>query len=177
MSKIMFDFWRKKILAERRLTQFEISVMKFWNFWWTSFFWQNEITLWGKKHTNLFQTHSWEKSIFRSARTSCTTSGCMYTCPQEKSGSQYIQAYMPHESSEDSSNLPDGPMGSPRCPPWPTGTPWPPHEPPRTPKQVSWPHTDSRSPRLHYKSSEDPSNVTADPVEHLTLPPWPPGTL
>ena len=39
--------------------------------------------------------------IFRSARTSCTTSGCMYTRPQEKSGSQYIQAYMPHESSED----------------------------------------------------------------------------
>ena len=49
--------------------------------------------------------------------------------------------------------------------------PGPPHEPPRTPKQVSWPHTDSRSPRLHYKSSEDPSNVTADPVEHLTPPP------
>ena len=29
---------------------------------------------------------------------------------------------MPHESSEDSSNQPDGPMGSPRCPPWPPGT-------------------------------------------------------
>ena len=27
----------------------------------------------------------------------------------------YIQAYMPHESSGDSSNQPDGPMGSPRC--------------------------------------------------------------
>ena len=26
----------------------------------------------------------------------------------------YIQAYMPHESSGDSSNQPDGPMGSPR---------------------------------------------------------------
>ena len=25
---------------------------------------------------------------------------------------------MPHESSEDSSNQPDGPMGSHRCPPW-----------------------------------------------------------
>ena len=29
----------------------------------------------------------------------------------------YIQAYMPHESSEDSSNQPDGPMGSPKCSP------------------------------------------------------------
>ena len=37
---------------------------------------------------------------------------------------------MPHESSEDSSNQPDGPMGSPKCSPWPPGTPRP---PPSTP--------------------------------------------
>ena len=29
----------------------------------------------------------------------------------------YIQAYMPQESSEDSLNQPNGPMGSPRSPP------------------------------------------------------------
>ena len=32
---------------------------------------------------------------------------------------------MPYESSEDSSNQPDGCKGSPRCPPWPPGTPCP----------------------------------------------------
>ena len=32
--------------------------------------------------------------------------------PQRKVWITYIQAYMPHESSEDSSNQPDGPMGS-----------------------------------------------------------------
>ena len=55
-------------------------------------------------------------------------------CPsvrvQEKSGSQYIQAYMPYESSEVSSNQPDGTKGSHRCPLDPLGpcrpTPWPP---------------------------------------------------
>ena len=40
--------------------------------------------------------------------------------PRRKVWITYIQAYMPHESSEDSSNQPDGPMGSHRCPPWPT---------------------------------------------------------
>ena len=37
---------------------------------------------------------------------------------------------MPHESSEDSSNQPNGSMGSPKCSPWPPGTPRP---PPSTP--------------------------------------------
>ena len=37
---------------------------------------------------------------------------------EQKFGSP-IQAYMPHESSEDSSNQPDGPLGSHICPPWP----------------------------------------------------------
>ena len=60
--------------------------------------------------------------------------------PRRKVWITYIQAYMPHESSEDSSNQPDGPMGSHRCPPWPPGAPRPPHRPPMTPKQVSWPH-------------------------------------
>ena len=40
--------------------------------------------------------------------------------PRRKVWITYIQAYMPHESSEDSSNQPDGPMGSHRCPPLPT---------------------------------------------------------
>ena len=39
--------------------------------------------------------------------------------PRRKVWITYIQAYMPHESSEDSSNQPDGPIGSHRCPPWP----------------------------------------------------------
>ena len=38
--------------------------MKFWYFWRDSFFRQNEITLWGKKRTVLFQTYNWEKSSF-----------------------------------------------------------------------------------------------------------------
>ena len=42
--------------------------------------------------------------------------------PRRKVWITYIQAYMPHESSEDSSNQPDGPMGSHRCPPWPPRT-------------------------------------------------------
>ena len=48
-------------------------------------------------------------------------------CPSaRKKWITYIQACMPHESSEDSSNQPDGPMGSPKCSPWPPGTPRPP---------------------------------------------------
>ena len=54
--------------------------------------------------------------IFRSARTSCTTFG--WSRPVRPSALKiwitYIQAYMPYESSGDSSNQPDGPMGSPR---------------------------------------------------------------
>ena len=46
--------------------------------------------------------------------------------PRRKVWITYIQAYMPHESSEDSSNQPDGPMGSPRCPLDPLGPPGPP---------------------------------------------------
>ena len=57
----------------------------------------------------------------------------------------------------------------------PLGIPGPPYRPPQTPKQVSWPHRLLRSPELHYKSSEDPSNVAADPMEHLTHPPDPLG--
>ena len=69
----------------------------------------------------------------------------------------------------------------------PLEPPAPPNRPPGTPKQVSWPHRLLRSPELHHKSSEDPSNVAADPLEHLTPPldslgpcrptPWPPETL
>ena len=57
----------------------------------------------------------------------------------------YIQAFMPYESSEDSSNQSDGAMGSPGLTPpltpWvPLGPPGPSNGPPRNPKQVSWPH-------------------------------------
>ena len=62
-SKIMFDFWI--FLVERRLTQFvRVPLMTFWYFWWSLFFRWNEITLWRKKHTTLFQTRNWEKSCF-----------------------------------------------------------------------------------------------------------------
>ena len=55
--------------------------------------------------------------FFRSARASCTTFGGParpYTRTQWKSWHLYIQAYMPQESSGDSSNQPIGHMGSPR---------------------------------------------------------------
>ena len=67
-------------------------------------------------------------SIFRSARTSCTTSGG--PVPLSYTGTC-------HESLENSSNQPDCPRGPPRRPPWPPG---PPHWAPWTPKQASWPH-------------------------------------
>ena len=49
--------------------------------------------------------------IFRSARASCTTSG--EPVRRNENLDTYIQAYMPHESSGDSSNQPIGHMGSP----------------------------------------------------------------
>ena len=61
-----------------------------------------------------------------------------YLCPSvrplvrpsaRKNWITYIQTYMPQESSEDSSNQPDGPMGSPRCPLDPLGPPDPPIDP------------------------------------------------
>ena len=51
-------------------------------------------------------------------------------CLRRKIWITHIQAYMPHESSEDSSNQADGPKGSPKCPPWSLGIPRPPHRPP-----------------------------------------------
>ena len=72
--------------------------------------------------------------IFGSARTSCTTSGEPVSLPaRKKTGHLYTQVYMPHESSGDSSNQPDGPMGSPRCPFDPLGPPPPPLSPLGTP--------------------------------------------
>ena len=55
-----------------------------------------------------------ETEVFRSARASCTTSGGPV---RAKNLDTYIQAYMPHESSGDSSNQPIG------------------HT-----KEISWPH-------------------------------------
>ena len=81
----------------------------------------------------------------------------------------HIQANMPYESSEDSSNQPDGPMGSPRHPSWPHRTPKPPLDPLWTPKHPNRPLI---SPFLPYKWSEDPSIVPVDPIEHLRPPHW-----
>ena len=58
--------------------------------------------------------------IFRSARTSCTTSDG----PARKILITYIQAHMPYKSSEDSSNQPNSPMGSPRRIYWLPRTSW-----------------------------------------------------
>ena len=59
----MFDFWRKKIGREAfdsvcKRPPYEILVFLINSI----FFRQNEITLWDKKRTALFQTHNWEKS-------------------------------------------------------------------------------------------------------------------
>ena len=62
--------------------------------------------------------------------------------PRRKVWITYIQAYMPHESSEDSSNQPYGPMGQLGCPLDPLRPPGNPQlsPSPQTNKQVSWPH-------------------------------------
>ena len=70
--------------------------------------------------------------LFRSARTSCRTFEFPVPSvrPRQFFQSSYIQAYMPYESSEVSSNQSDGTKGSHRCPLDPLGpcrpTPWPP---------------------------------------------------
>ena len=71
----------------------------------------NVFQLWSLCFTSLFSL-IFSFRIFRSARTSCTTFDV--SRPVLKIWITYIQAYMPHESSGDSSNQPDGPMGSPR---------------------------------------------------------------
>ena len=80
---------------------------------------------------------------------------------------------MPHDLSENSSNQPDGPKGSPRYtldPLRPPG-PSPPHRSPRTPRNRFLGLIELlRSPQLPFKSSEDPSNVAVDPVGGLTPP-------
>ena len=44
------------------------------------FFWQNEITLWGKKRTALFQAYKWEKSSFSAAKYEQAPSINLYLC-------------------------------------------------------------------------------------------------
>ena len=106
----------------------------------------------------------------------------------------YIQAFMPYESSEDSSNQSDGAMGSPGLTPpltpWvPLGPPGPSNGPPQNPKQVSWPHRTPNQmlllilrdilPLLRYRPTPGP------PWTLLVYPyipwdfagPWPPGIL
>ena len=71
------------------------------------------------------------RHFFRSARASCTTSSEPVRTPDRaKNLDTYMQAYMPHESSGDSSNQPIGHMGSPRRLPEPPGAPRPPPPPP-----------------------------------------------
>ena len=55
-------------------------------------------------------------AFFRSARTFCTTFDWSVRPCALKIWITFMQAYMPYESSEDSSNQPYGPIGSPRCP-------------------------------------------------------------
>ena len=97
--------------------------------------------------------------------------------PSDRQSARKIWIYTglyAYESSQDPSNESDGPVGSPRCPPWPQG-------PPINPQ---WPLNRSvgliellRSPHLLFKSSEDPSNVAVDPMGQLTPRPWTLGTL
>ena len=47
----------------------------------------------------------------------------------------------------------------------------PPIDPPMTPKQSLGLIELLRSPHLHFKSPENPSNVAVDPMGHLTQPP------
>ena len=69
-------------------------------------------------------------TLFRSARTSCSSSGGPINPSvrpyARKIWITYIKAYMPYESSESSSNQPDFPMGSPRRPFDTLGPPTPP---------------------------------------------------
>ena len=62
-------------------------------------------------NSNTIYIATLKTAFFRSARTSCTTFG--WSRPARKIWITYIQAYMPYESSEDSSNQPDGCKGSP----------------------------------------------------------------
>ena len=78
---------------------------------------------------------------------------------------------MPHESSEDSSNQPDGPNGSLDAPLDPLGPRYPPPLDPLPLNRSLGLIELLRSPQLPFKSSEDPSNVSVDPVGHLTPPP------
>ena len=66
----------------------------------------------------------------------------------------------------------------------PLDAPLDPLGPPGPPIDPQWPLNRSlgliellRSPHLLFKSSEEPSNVTVEPMGHLTHPPWPNGTL
>ena len=102
--------------------------------------------------------------------------------PSDRSSARKIWIYTglyAYESSQDPSNESDGPVGSPRCPPW---SPWTPGPPIDHPRKVYWPHWTLhpsafieflRSPQLPYKSS----NVAVDPMGHLTPPPRPLRTL
>ena len=89
----------------------------------------------------------------------------------------YIQVYMPHESSEDSSHQPDGPKGSTRYPLDPPGPP-PPIDPLEFLNSSLGLIRLLRSPEPHYKSSEDPSNVAVKSPLSLRPPsplaPWDP---
>ena len=82
---------------------------------------------WG--HKNWVQSAS---ILFRFTRTSCTSSGDQ-TCLRWKSGWQLYTRILPYELSKESSNQPDGPMGSARHLFWPHRTPWAPHQPPLDP--------------------------------------------
>ena len=117
--------------------------------------------------------------VFRYARTSWTTSGWP-ACLLVRNGN-LDPLYTGIYASSIIRRLikpTRGPHGIPyRCPLLtPLGPPGPPIEPLRPLNSSPGLIELLKSPQLPYKSLEDPSNVIADPVEHLTLPSWPPGT-
>ena len=87
--------------------------------------------------------------------------------PLEKIWITYIQAYMPHESSEDSLNQPNGPGDPLDAPLEPLGAPGPPIDPLRHLNRSPGLIELLKSPQLPYKSLEDPSNVAVDPMGHF----------
>ena len=84
--------------------------------------------IWGIQTKYLkLERHPWKTPFLLEMGWSLTYTGCFLgprgplvlppmgpVRPALKIWITYIQAYMPHESSGDSSNQPDGPMGSPR---------------------------------------------------------------
>ena len=120
-------------------------------------------------NTNGKDWHLRNESIFRSARTSCTTFD--WSRPSAlKIWITYIQA----KTHQTNPMAPWHPLDALLTPLGPPGTPWqPPNRPPQTHKQVSWPHC-----TLKITSTASEITFTFNPVTDVapsTLsPPSPP---